>query len=560
MQIQRSSSWYCKRMMSVKIKKDGRIMKKKYSTRSLSFRIISRNVLILLIFSVIVSGIGYALFTDSLTRSYNDFAFQTAETAASVVNGDRIGEFLESGGNDSEYQEELKQLQMLCQTQGVTLIYVIAVDQSDYNSFRSVLNVPSEESGYTPWEVGFERSTTNEEYRSIYRDIYENGLQRGTIYRLKDLRGKDPHITSLIPIHGSDGSVTAILCVQRPMKELTVGRYRYLREVAAVVLAISVLVSIGTAIYLKRQFVKPVRQLALEAERFANENSRNYEMKLSELSTISELHALGTSIEKMEEDTIRNMENIRQMTAEREKGKAELVLAAQIQKDAIPSNFPKDDRFTLYGSMAPAKAVGGDFYDFFMIDDDHLGMVIADVSDKGIPAALFMMISKIVIHNFAIMGASPKAVLEEANRMIVQHNQSSMFVTVWFGILTLSTGKIVAANAGHEYPMLKKANGTFELFKDPHGLPIGVMDGISYKEYSFHLDRGGALFLYTDGLAEASDEKQQFFGTDRIREELNKTPDADPETLLFNMKTSVDRFVGKAPQFDDLTMLAVKLL
>ncbi len=170
-------------------------MKKKYSTRSLSFRIISRNVMILLIFSVIVSGIGYALFTDSLTRSYNDFAFQTAETAASVVDGDRIDEFLESGGNDSEYQVELKQLKMLCETQGVTLIYVIAVDQSDYNSFRSVLNIPSEESGYTPWEVGFERSTTNEEYRSIYRDIYENGLQRGTIYRLKDLRGKDPHIS-----------------------------------------------------------------------------------------------------------------------------------------------------------------------------------------------------------------------------------------------------------------------------------------------------------------------------------------------------------------------------
>ncbi len=535
-------------------------MKKKYSTRSLSFRIISRNVLILLMFSVIVSVIGYALFTDSLTKSYNDFAFQTAETAVSVVNGDRIQEFLESGGNDSEYQEELKQLQVLCKTQGVTLIYVIAVDQSDYNSFLSVFNVPSEESGYTPWEVGFQRSTTNEEYRSIYINIYENGLQRGTIYRLKDLGGKDPHITSMVPINASDGSVSAILCVQRPMKELTVGRYRYLREMVAVVLVLSVIVSIGTAIYLRRQFVKPVRQLALEAERFANESSRNYDVRLSELSTISELYALGTSLEKMEEDTIRNMENIRQMTVEREKGKAELSLAAKIQEDAIPSNFPKDDRFILYGSMTPAKAVGGDFYDFFMIDDDHLGLVIADVSDKGIPAALFMMISKIVIHNFATMGASPKAVLEEANKMIVQHNQSSMFVTAWFGILTLSTGKIIAANAGHEYPMLKKADGTFELFKDPHGLPVGVMEGISYKEYSFQLEHGGTLFLYTDGLAEASNEEQKFFGTDRIQEELNKTPDADPKSLLLNMKARVDQFAGSAPQFDDLTMLVVKLL
>lgn len=516
--------------------------------------------MILLIFSVIVSTIGYALFTDSLTRSYNDFAFQTAETAVSVVDGDRIGEFLESGGNNSEYQSELKRLQSLCETQGVTLIYVIAVDQTDYNSFQSVINVPSADSGYTPWEVGFWRNTTNEEYRSIYRDIYENGLERGTIYRLKDLGGKDPHITSLVPVHASDGSVSAILCVQRPMEELTIGRYRYLREVASVVLILSVFVSIGTAVYLKRQFVRPVRQLALEAERFANENSRNHEIRLSELSTISELHALGTSIERMEEDTLKNMENIRQMTAEREKGRAELTLAAKIQEDAIPSNFPKDERFDLYGSMTPAKAVGGDFYDFFMIDGDHLGIVIADVSDKGVPAALFMMISKIVIHNFAIMGASPKAVLEEANDMIVQHNQTSMFVTAWFGILTLSTGEIVAANAGHEYPMVKGADEGFELFKDPHGLPIGVMEDTSYREYTFRLERGGTLFLYTDGLAEASDADQKFFGTDRILDELNQVPDADPKTLLQNMKASVDRFAGTAPQFDDLTMLAVKLL
>ncbi len=534
--------------------------KNKYYTKSLSFRIVSRNVLILLTFSVIVSAIGYALFTDSLTKIYNDFAFQTAETAASVVNGDRIDEFLESGGNDSEYQAELQQLQLLCKTQGVTMIYVIAVDQSDYNSFQSVFNVLAEDSGYTPWEVGYQRDTTNEEYRSVYRNIYENGLQRGTVYRLKDLAGKDPHITSLIPIHASEGSVSAILCVQRPMKELTTGRYRYLREVATVVLVLSVIASLGTAVYLRRQFVKPVRQLAREAERFANENSRNYTLKLSELSTISELHALGTSIEKMEEDMLRNMENIRQMTVEREKGKTELALAAQIQEDAIPSDFPDDERFALYGLMRPAKAIGGDFYDFFMINDDHLGMVIADVSDKGIPAALFMMISKIVIHNFAIMGASPKAVLEEANRMIVPNNESDMFVTVWFGILTISTGEIVAANAGHEYPILKNAEGKVELIKDPHGLPIGVLEDSVYEEYTLKLAHGDSLFLYTDGLPEASDENKGFFGTERVLTELNKVVEADPKTTLLNMKASVDQFVGTAPQFDDLTMLSLKLL
>lgn len=532
--------------------------------RGLSFRMISRNVMILLVFSVIVSAIGYAVFTDSLAKSYNDFTFQTAETAASIINGDRIQDFLSSGGDDWEYRLELNRMKTLCQTQGVTLIYVIDVDQTDYNSFRSVMNVPSEDSGYTPWEVGLERNTTNEEYRKIYRDIYENGLQRGTIYRLRDLNGREPHITSLIPVHAEDGSVSAILCVQRPMKELTRGRYRYLREVAVAVLVLSLFVSLGTAIYLRRQFVNPVREIALEAERFAKENSRNEEeRRLSELSEILEIHALGASIDKMEDDTLRNMENIRQMTAEKEKNKMELLLATKIQQDAIPSDFPAypdDHRFDIYGSMTPAKAVGGDFYDFFLIDDDHLGLVIADVSDKGIPAALFMMVSKILIHNFATMGASPAEVLKRANHMVTEHNQSSMFVTVWFGILTLSTGHVVASNAGHEYPVIQNAEGKFEFMKDKHDLAVGAMDGIRYREYEFTIGKGETLFLYTDGLPEASDKDQNFFGMDRILEVLNEDPNVDPETLLKRMKGSVDTFVGEAPQFDDLTMLAVKML
>ena len=532
--------------------------------RGLSFRIISRNVIILLAFSVIVSAIGYALFTDSLVKSYNESAFQTAETAVSIINGDRIGEFLSTGGDDWEYRLELNRMQNLCRTQGVTLIYVIAVDRTDYGSFRSVMNVPSEDSGYTPWEVGLVRETTNEEYRSVYRDIYENGLQRGTIYRLNNLNGRDPHITSLVPVHDSKGQVSAILCVQRPMKELTRGRYRYLREVAVSVLLLALLVSLGTALYLRRQFVDPVRQIALEAERFAKENSRNEEeRRLSELSEILEIHALGVSIDKMEDDTLKNMENIRQMTAEKEKNRTELLLATKIQQDALPGDFPAypdDHRFDIYGSMTPAKAVGGDFYDFFLIDKDHLGLVIADVSDKGIPAALFMMVSKILIQNFATMGASPAEVLEKANHMVAEHNRSSMFVTVWFGILTLTTGHVTAANAGHEYPVIQNTEGKFEFMKDKHGLAVGAMDGVRYREYEFTLGKGEILFLYTDGLPEASDKDQNFFGMERILEVLNQEPDADPEKLLKRMKASVDAFVGEAPQFDDLTMMAVKML
>ena len=209
--------------------------------------------------------------------------------------------------------------------------------------------------------------------------------------------------------------------------------------------------------------------------------------------------------------------------------------------------------------MTPAKEVGGDFYDFFLIDEDHLGMVIADVSGKGVPAALFMMMSKIMIDNYATSGISPKEVLEKTNDQICKNNEEEMFVTVWFGILTISTGHVVAANAGHEYPILKTADGDFTLFKEPHGFVVGGMEGISYKQYEFDIEHGGTLFVYTDGVAEATNTEEEQFGTDRMLTVLNQNQDSSLEDLLHNMKSAVDEFVGEAEQFDDLTMLAIHL-
>jgi sigma-B regulation protein RsbU (phosphoserine phosphatase) len=195
-----------------------------------------------------------------------------------------------------------------------------------------------------------------------------------------------------------------------------------------------------------------------------------------------------------------------------------------------------------------------------MIDHDHIGLIMADVSGKGVPAALFMMMSKILVNNFAMMGGSPAKVLEQVNSQICKNNDEEMFVTVWFGVLEISTGKVTAANAGHEYPIIKKADGEFELFKDKHGFVIGGMDGMRYKEYEFTLEKGGTLFLYTDGVAEATNAENELFGTDRMLTALNQDPNAVPKVLLTNMKKAVDEFVGEAPQFDDLTMLGVTLL
>jgi len=239
----------------------------------------------------------------------------------------------------------------------------------------------------------------------------------------------------------------------------------------------------------------------------------------------------------------------------------ELSMATRIQADTLPNifpAFPERDEFNVYASMNPAKEVGGDFYDFFLIDDSHLGIVMADVSGKGVPAALFMMVSKILVQNYAMMGLSPKEVLESTNRQICANNPEEMFVTVWYGCLDLSSGKLVAANAGHEYPAIKKPDGPFELVKDKHGLVVGAFELAKYTEYELQMSPGSKLFIYTDGVAEAMNSADELFGTDRMIEALNISGGDSPKDILGVVRAAVDDFVKEAPQFDDLTMLCLE--
>ena len=240
---------------------------------------------------------------------------------------------------------------------------------------------------------------------------------------------------------------------------------------------------------------------------------------------------------------------------------ADLRIGTEIQTSILPSifpAFPNRKEFDIHASMDPAKEVGGDFYDFFMIDEDHLALVIADVSGKGIPAALFMMSTKIIINDHATMGGSPAEILDRVNKLVCANNKAHMFVTVWLGILEISTGKLTTASAGHEYPMLN-LTGKYELFKDKHGMAIGAMAFAKYTDTEIQLKKGDSIFVYTDGVAEATDADNRLFGTDRTVEALNAIPTgASQKDILAGVRAAVDAFVKEAPQFDDLTMLGLR--
>ena len=238
----------------------------------------------------------------------------------------------------------------------------------------------------------------------------------------------------------------------------------------------------------------------------------------------------------------------------------ELQMAAKIQESVLPHDFPpfpERKEFELYASMTPARQVGGDYYDFMMIDDDHLAVLIADVSDKGTPAALFMMSTKNLINYRTRQGGTPAEILTDVNAHVAQNNESKMFVTVWMGILDLKSGILTCTNAGHENPAICYTDGVFRIFRDKHGLMLGAMPKAKYKDYEITMEPGSKIFVYTDGVPDASNIAGERYGTTRLEEALNRTASGSPEEILRSVQKDIDIFVDRAKQFDDLTMLCL---
>ena len=335
-----------------------------------------------------------------------------------------------------------------------------------------------------------------------------------------------------------------------------IGKYRL---ISFFIIILLLLLMLANSLFLGKRIVKPLNTMT---QKIASLSEGNLEFKMEDIyRTGDEVEELAQSFSTLSHRSIEYMNELVNVTAEKERIGAELTLANNIQTAMLPHifpAFPNRSDFDVYASMDPAKEVGGDFYDYFLIDDDHLGMIIADVSGKGIPAALFMMASKIILQSVAMLGNSPAEVLTKTNEALCSNNEAEMFVTVWIGILELSTGKLTASNAGHEYPAIMGPDGKFVLYKDKHGFVLGGMEGIKFHEYELTLEPGSKIFLYTDGVPEATNANEELFGTDRMVDALNSNPKAKPEEVLKNVRKHVDIFVEEAEQFDDLTMLCME--
>lgn len=352
-----------------------------------------------------------------------------------------------------------------------------------------------------------------------------------------------------------------------PVSEILMRSRIFLLETAGCAAILTFFICLIASIHFRKRLVQPLEEITNAAEEFTG----NYELRAGTHDEthvfanvsggrIRELQNLTSSVQSMELEINSYIRDIGTMATEKARIGTELEIATRIQSSWLPNEFPafpERNEFDLYATMTPAKEVGGDFYDFFLMDDDKLGLVMADVSGKGVPGALFMMVSKTILKYRAINGGSPSDILEFVNARLCEQNAVDMFVTIWFGILTISTGEVVASNAGHEYPAILNENGEYEIIKDKHSFVCGGMPGMKYKEYAFTLPPGGRLFLYTDGVPEATDLKDELFGTDRMLKALNECKDASPVETLSHVKEKIDEFVGPAEQFDDTTMMCL---
>lgn len=330
------------------------------------------------------------------------------------------------------------------------------------------------------------------------------------------------------------------------------------RVITILLMVVTVMALVG-ALTVSKRIVKPLEAITKRVGVLGGEDLQ-FRME-DTYKTGDEIEVLAESFADLSAKTLHYVDQVKKVTAEKERIGAELSMATAIQASQLPRlfpAFPNRPEFDIFASMDPAKEVGGDFYDFFLVDNDHIAMVMADVSGKGVPAALFMMVSRVLIKSRVQNGETPGKALAHVNDQLCEGNDAQYFVTVWLGILELSTGKGIAANAGHEHPALRRAGGKFELVTYRHSPAVATMEGIPFREHEFELHPGDNLFVYTDGVAEATNAENELFGAERMLEALNRDPDAHPETILNNVTAGINKFVAGAEQFDDITMLCLK--
>ena len=486
-----------------------------------------------------------------------DVYYGMTDEERSKVGTDEYYEKFAEIGRDYGYRQLKMILSDFRNTKVADYIYIGVFDRRTH-ALVYVVDTDMNSDTYCPighWEKVEDREV----------DRFLNWDGSGLVYDYGDTDKYGYMFTSGVPVSGMIGDSKAYILTDVKAASLFRKALWFVINFTIALAVIMIILSLLITRRMNRAVASPLNKIGTATRDYVRDKRDHAESRQHfsslDIHTGDELESLCDTMAGMENDLDEYEQNLASITAEKERVETELDLASRIQSDMLPSEFPafpERTDFDIYAIMNPAREVGGDFYDFFLIDHDRLGIVIADVSGKGIPAALFMMVTKSMIQTALLGGAGAAEALTNVNSQICKSEHEGMFVTVWAGILDLRTGVLTASNAGHEYPIIKKPDGGFEVLKDKHGFVIGGIDGLKYKEYTVELKPGSKLFLYTDGVTEATDKNKVLFGMDRLERSVNSAADGTPEEIIDTVRKDIDVFVGDAEQFDDMTMVCAE--
>ncbi|MBO7122482.1 MAG: SpoIIE family protein phosphatase [Treponema sp.] len=493
-----------------------------------------------------------------LSETYDTFLTQIAYTGASYFKGDKLERFAREGLKSEEYKDTLIKLANLTENTDISFLYVIIPEMPDCKYKTYVFNVVNTKlrNKFNPYHAGYKEDTSASSAARFKNLMEKGGMELdSTMFSQTGARTRVS-----LALRDSTGKKVGIICVEKQMDTVTSVLKNYIRIDLLYAPIVSLLFFICFGTFISKKFVRPIVSITREANGFASHDA-HFSDKLKEIHSNDEIETLARSIEKMGIDIQIYIKDLMRVTSEKERISAELSVASGIQAGMLPKNFspyPDHPGIQLYASMIPAKEVGGDFYDFFWTGKDKLWLVMGDVSGKGVPAAMFMVIAKALIRNAATQDYEPSEICERVNNQLCKENEQGLFVTCWLGCVNLSTGLMKYANAAHNPPVLYDGK-EYKFLREKSGIMLAAMEDTKYVEYEIQLNKGNRLFIYTDGVTEEQNKNGQLFGEDLLLGALAKNAALTAKEKIEAVNAELDRFAGGESQADDITALAFYL-
>ena len=481
--------------------------------------------------------------------NYAEQAQIAVRSIARMADGDKLLQYYQTGKTDAYYDELMQVLNAIKKDTKAAHLYIVYPRE---DSFVYLLDTEYEDRNEKIAKLGDVYPYGEFEYTYFLPDVQNRTASNGI------MSAENDSISAWAPVFTSDGELAAMVELDFESLWVKTNIITYAVFYLCISLTGVVILTVATLLYTRHVVAKPMKRLEKEIAAYDGESvrERNYS-----LGTGDEIEKVYDTFYEMTIKMQKHIKDIARMSAENERISSELSIAAQIQESVLPDVFPpfpdKKD-IDLYALMHPAKEVGGDFYDFFLIDDNHLAVVVADVSGKGIPAALFMMVSKSFIKNEVLEGKHVDEVFCEVNNQLCENNKENFFVTAWLGILDLTSGALTYVNAGHNPPVILRRDGSVEWMRMQPGLVLAAMMDIPYSGNETRLERGDRLLLYTDGVTEAMNEQEEMYGEERLEQLLADSSDMTVTETVMRLREDIRNFAGDAQQYDDITILELE--